>query len=217
MVLVIDCAATMQVVEDGKSRIDWARDRARELLNNQSPRELMIIAARSRPEVIAPFSADRNAWQRALADLRAIDSQSDLEGALSAALSAVSAETGKVYLLTDAQIPEGFFTTNQVRNLFVQQPPDENRDNLGIVNFNDGKVLTAQFPFFVEVRNYSNRARNFSLLLRNEAGDEISRSEMSIPAQEARRHFVSQEDRSQLTTLAGIFSLELDLERRTDH
>lgn len=87
-VVVVDASGSMLADEDGVTRFDLARDRARELVAAVGPGQAMsVVEAGPRPQILASSSSDGRALRTALDDLRATPAPADMAGALTLAAS----------------------------------------------------------------------------------------------------------------------------------
>ncbi len=214
MVVVIDGAARMQMREDDGTRFEAAVTQAKATIRAETPDEVMIIAAEATPRVALPFSRDAGAWDRALESLRPVDTGADLTAALIAAAAAVkSPEGGAIFFFSDARIPDPFLPGNPWQNIHPITISTRQQDNVGITGFNDDKGIVAGQPFFIDVKNFSDKPQTLMVVLRDEQEQAVGRSvAMTLEAGERRRHLIDSDRRAALDEHPGHFTVELDLD-----
>jgi hypothetical protein len=101
LVLVIDLSASMQTREDGGTRLDLARRRARALVDGDEP-ETMLVGAAERAHVLLGWTGDATLVRRHLESLEATDVAAPLAPAVVLALGEAEARGGtRVVVLTD--------------------------------------------------------------------------------------------------------------------
>jgi hypothetical protein len=103
-IFVLDGSASMQTREGGRTRFAMACDEiARRCQRGGADTRCMLIEATRRARVIAPLTADRVGFMRALSTLRPHDTGRDLQPALLLAQSIAHAhEAARIYVVTDA-------------------------------------------------------------------------------------------------------------------
>ena len=214
MVLVIDGAARMQMLEDNGTRFEAAVAQAKATIRDEAPDEVMIVAAEATPRVVLPFSRNAGAWGRILDTLQPADTETDLTAALIAAAAAVkSPEGGAIFFFSDVRVPEPFLPGNPWQNIHPVPIPTRNRDNVGIIGFNDNKSIVPGQPFFIDVKNFSERPRALTLVLRDAQAQALGRPvTMTLEAGERRRHVIDGDRRAALEAQPGHFTVELDLD-----
>jgi hypothetical protein len=101
IVLVIDLSASMQTREDGGSRLDLARRKARTLVDADET-ETMLVAAAERAHVLLGWTSDSTIVRRRLENLEAVDVAAALAPAVVLAIGEAQARPGaRVVVLTD--------------------------------------------------------------------------------------------------------------------
>ena len=163
LVLVLDVSASMQAREDGGTRFELARRRARALLDElASGDEAMLVAAAERPHVAQRWTTDRAMLRARLEALAPLDTSTNLAPALELALGeARTRPETRLAVLTDLAPADGGIAPDDVRAFhWIQLGATD--DNLGIT------ALTIDQPPFqsasaatvdVAVRNFGAAAR----------------------------------------------------------
>ena len=214
VVLVIDGAARMQMLEDGDTRFETAVAQAKATISDEGPDEVMIIAAEATPRVALPFSRNAGDWEQVLDALQPADTEADLTAALIAAAAAVkSPEGGSIFLFSDVRVPEPFLPGNPWQNIHPVSIPTRNRDNVGIIGFNDNKGIVPGQPFFIDVKNFSEKPQRLTVVLRDAREQALGRPvAMALEPGERRRHIIDGDRRAALDAQPGHFTIALDLD-----
>ncbi|HEX9775376.1 MAG TPA: VWA domain-containing protein [Actinomycetota bacterium] len=99
-VLILDASASMQAAEpDGRTRIEIARAKAAEAVDQLSPgKRMSVIAAGPEAEVVLSGSSDRRALLAAINGVEATDGTADAEAAFALGASLETADTPTVLL-----------------------------------------------------------------------------------------------------------------------
>ena len=209
-VYIIDASASMQAMEDNESRLEKAINAANQQIRTDKPNELMIIAAGIRPEVVTPFSTNPESWSTGLKSIIPIDCASDLSGAIQAAKAALGTEGGEIYCFTDAHL-EAALGERLPDQMHWVKVPDETRNNVGIINLNDGKPITSKTPFFVDVKNYSLRPLNFDLLALSGQDAELYRENIELNSLEKKRVFIAPKQFKKSENKTTFLTILLDI------
>lgn len=108
-VLVLDTSLSMSADEDGPTRLELARRRARDLVDRAGPTRLVsVVEAGPRARVLVSATADSGALRRALDGARPSAGAADLADAFTLAASLQRpGESTITYLLTDGPVAEG--------------------------------------------------------------------------------------------------------------
>jgi hypothetical protein len=110
LVILIDRSASMgmRAREGGRTRLDEARDKARQLIASMPPGgQAMVLAFADRAEVLSPPTADRSRLNAALADLTPSATGEEPRAAFSLAGSLIGAAPNpRVVVLTDSLSPD---------------------------------------------------------------------------------------------------------------
>lgn len=166
VVLILDRSASMGANEGHNSRFDLARAAlGRRLDSLSSVVPVMLIGTAQRPQVIAPFTRDRDAVRRHLAELEPLDVGGSLDAALALAARAAAdaIPPAQVELFTDTpreRLAEPWRSTVAVTQV------GESDDNLAIAAL---QVKQSRFQAgahaFVAVRNFAHREAHGVLTL----------------------------------------------------
>ncbi len=161
--IVIDASASMRASSGAGTRLDLARDLARELSHGAG--RLALVRAGVEPTLIAPLGASAAEREEALADLVAGDASADVDGALD--LAADLLPGADVHVITDQRLSLGASTVHVV---------GEEAANVGISAFTVGVgqvfvAVVASDPRPVETRVVLERD-----------GEELAASNVLVPA-----------------------------------
>lgn len=107
-VLVLDVSASMQAQESGVSRFDQARMEARRLIDRlTAPDQIALLTAGSQPQVVCPFTSDRELLTERLRQTTVLDTPTTVADAVAAARRLVgSPGPGSVIVLSDGGFDE---------------------------------------------------------------------------------------------------------------
>jgi hypothetical protein len=104
-VFLIDRSASMQMKDVKPSRLDKAKEAAKEILKGCGPRdEVMVVAFSNRAQVLSPLTADRSAVERAIDAVEPADTTTRIQEAFRIAASAVQPYKSRtIVILSDGR------------------------------------------------------------------------------------------------------------------
>jgi hypothetical protein len=108
-VIIVDARARMQVREGNKTRMDLARELARQYAGRASARnEIALLILQSSAEVVAPFTGDGLLLRRKIAALEASDASGSLVKAVSLAQELLRSRAGdkRIIVLSPERLPD---------------------------------------------------------------------------------------------------------------
>lgn len=171
-ILVLDVSCSMRARDqEGRARIDWAREEARRIIRGMgADDEALIIAVGERARTLQGWTDRRDVLERALEQARASDTGTRLEEGLilaSSAMKSARREPELVVLSDGASPPPSAALALPERLSF--RPVGSRGDNLAIVR----AALSARddgpgFALFVSARVYGAAAVSASLEVRRE-------------------------------------------------
>ncbi|QDT88888.1 vWA domain-containing protein [Gimesia algae] len=153
--ILIDCSASMAATdsESGKTRLELAKERVTDLIDNMLPdQQLSLVAVSSTARRLTAFTDNQRVLKKALADLTVDDVPSQLEDALrmTQALSR-TAPLKTVLFYSDGNFP---------REVNFELPFDLNFQllpaagaNMGITSFNARKNQAGNWDVFIRIEN----------------------------------------------------------------
>lgn len=106
IVLVMDISASMQTRESGGSRLDLAKDRALSIVDELEASDRMaLVTVAHRPELVVDFTGDASLLRETIADLRPLDTTTNMPDALSL-IPSLQDPTGRldVVVISDRQV-----------------------------------------------------------------------------------------------------------------
>jgi len=105
-VFLIDRSASMQMKDVAPSRLDKAKETAKQLLSGAGPRdEAMVIAFSNRAQIMTPFTGSRADAERAIDAIRPADSATRAQEAFRIAVSAVQPyKNREIVILSDGRL-----------------------------------------------------------------------------------------------------------------
>ena len=169
-ILVIDCSASMQTIDHdqpSQSRFEAAKTTAMKLVDSLSSDErVMLIAAGTKPDIKATFTADKLKLRDVISELRITDAAVELNSALElASSSAQGLEGSEIIVLSDNTVKLSNTETREgLLSKWGEDRPSIRFLTFGNRNFN---VAITQFSVirddnnstkyqaFVELRNFS--------------------------------------------------------------
>jgi hypothetical protein len=171
LIVLIDTSASMSAREDQITRLELAKNRARELIGrSRRDTQVMVATAGARPSVVQSFTSDRNALYEVIRTIEAEDGTGNLERAALMLRSVQTNGVTEVHLITDGAFD---LDPNVVlpRNFSVEQvgTPVPNR---AITAFEarerfDGSALEA----YLEIANFDESEVELTLQLETDARD----------------------------------------------
>lgn len=187
--IVLDASGSMAATDVSPSRFADALKKAEKLVMDLSPGDrATIIQSSAQTRVLAPLTSDKGALKRALSHAQTQDTACDLREAIVLAASllknqkADSKGAGQIYVFSDGAVPPlADLNTNDTGVQFVKI--GKGSDNVAITALDVRRDYSDQAnnQIFVNVRNFSNRARKINLeLSRN--GSLVAVEPMDLPA-----------------------------------
>jgi len=197
IVLLMDTSASMQATDVAPSRIEIAKQKARELVDNLKPGDrMMVLSAGARPRAVTGFTSERPELRRAIDRVQAMDTSTAMRDAINLASDLVASRkdgsTGRIELISDG----GFLAANtngtplSMSNLNLgdthlsYHPIGKGGDNVGIVAIDLRRNLGNQgrsVQLLVVTHNFSNKPQTFAQEIY--AGQDIvDASEVTIEA-----------------------------------
>ena len=212
-IFLIDTSASMQATDVSPSRLDVAKSKIREQINNMSGDDVaMLIAFSNRADVRQGFTQDKSRLFAALDSTAATNRTSDVGEALRAAAGLANPGRSSFGDMTDLQVADAlpaeieiysdgrFASVNEfnIGNLSPKYIPigDANSENLAITAFSldrtninaagqTGDESSGGLQAYARVLNASKTTKTVTLSLR---GDDalLDAAELEIPAEESR-------------------------------
>jgi len=211
-VAIIDCSARMQMREGRTTRFQAAIAAAKQKLATAEVREVMIIAAEAAPRLVLPFSRAPQAWNAALDSLQPKDGEADMTAAAIAAATAIGSPAGgPIFLFSDLELPPDFFARSAWKNFQPVKAPSQNRENVAIINFNDGKPIAGPAPFFIAVKNFGQTLRSVPVVTRDNQS-RLGSDTLFLDGGQQERVFLRRETRELLNQKPGLFSITLEID-----
>jgi Ca-activated chloride channel family protein len=198
IVLVVDTSASMRATDVRPSRLDAARQKARELVASLGPGDkMMVLSAYSRPEALTGFTGKAAELRQAIDSLKPHDTPNSMRDALNLAADLIAShsngEGGVIDLLSDggfeAQVstagapgaePQYVLSNlNLGKTHLAFYPIGKDHDNVGITAIDFRRNLGNDRPtvqFLVVTHNYASQTKTFT--------EEIYRDDNLIDAHE---------------------------------
>jgi len=166
-VLIIDNSASMNVVENGQSRLDDAKDKAINVLKGSSG-ETMIITAAKPPQIISSYTNDRDKLIEAVQSIKATELSNGIEEVMKISSASVTA-SGSIIMISDGAFD---YIPSETSNFKFIRAGMEMKNNVGITDFflrekSDGD----SYELYMTISNFSGEEKNYHLNLYR--GDEI--------------------------------------------
>ncbi|QDU15210.1 hypothetical protein CA11_30300 [Gimesia maris] len=186
--ILIDCSASMAATdsESGKTRLDLAKERVTDLIDNMLPdQQFSLIAVSSTARRLTAFTDNQRVLKKALADLTVDDVPSQLEDALrmTQALSR-TAPIKTVLFYSDGNFP---------REVNFDLPFDLNFQllpaaggNMGITSLNARKNQSGNWDVFIRIEN-SKQADSTAEVELIQDGNSVAREEIILGSGDSQR------------------------------
>lgn len=150
-VLIIDNSASMAVVEEGRSRLEDAREKAVNVIKG-SLGEVMIITSSDPPRIISSYSRNRDELIRAVKSIEQTELANGVEEAMKIAGASVLPE-GSIIMISDGAF--GYLPSERDNFKFIRAGKEQ-KDNGGIVDFRLRKKVTGGiYELFISMADYS--------------------------------------------------------------
>lgn len=208
---VIDCSASMNAREDGRTRFDLAIERAIKLLDGVGEND-RILVVQGRPQIILNIysGADKGAIRKALKDLSATEAPADLEPALVAALASIQkVESGEIFVFSDGT-QKGFLPSKDARAHFIQIGKSDNNAAITRFSIRSNPFSPYDQEIYAEVTNFSDRLKDFQFEIDFEGATLIS-EKVELAGKERRSFAVKPPQ-----TFRGIIRSTIDVEDDLD-
>ena len=188
MIVLIDDSASMQAATDGPSRMELARNRAREVIG-RAPRasRVLLMTAGPRPRVLEPFTIDRTQTYATIADLEASDGAGDLRAALELARTLAPDDETDVVLITDGAVDrdDQVWVSGAFPNLVIATV-GEPEDNAAITSFElRTRTDATAVEVLAAVANFSAEPRTLPVTIRAD-GELVASRSFDLAANEER-------------------------------
>lgn len=158
--VLIDCSASMAATDEpgGPSRLDLAKERVEELIENLLPdQRLSLIAVHSTARRLTDFTNNKRILHDALKKVKVEHAASELEDALRMTQALSRTQSIKtVVVLTDGNLPSQI-DFELPFELNYQKLPSAGT-NLGITAFNARRTRATSWDIFVRVESAADRA-----------------------------------------------------------
>ncbi len=159
IVLVIDNSASMQVIHDGRSRLDAAKARAESLIHGMKPQdEMAIIAVNSNAHVVTGLTRHQQTLQKSVTSVASTDGSTAVGEAIQLGRRLLADhQHGEIVVLTDRDpvTLSGFSEDSRLRLETTGAPVD----NVAITKFQVRKTFTDSLGYevLIEVANFSDQ------------------------------------------------------------
>ncbi|WP_417377606.1 vWA domain-containing protein [Gimesia sp.] len=186
--ILIDCSASMAATdsESGKTRLDLAKERVADLIDNMLPdQQISLVAVSSTARRLTAFTDNQRVLKKALADLAVDDVPSQLEDALrmTQALSR-TAPINTVLFYSDGNFPREVNFELPFDLNFQLLPPAG--ANIGITSFNARKNQAGNWDVFIRVEN-SKQADSPAQVELLQDGTSIAKEEIVLGSGDSQR------------------------------
>ncbi|MBN1649308.1 MAG: VWA domain-containing protein [Spirochaetales bacterium] len=166
IICIIDDSASMKALENGKERFELARKKARKLaIQLDRGYEMMILGTGPRPNVITPFTGDRDLLEKKIRAMQPTDQSDHIIDTLRFAQS-MRKPGDKVFLITDGAIPE--ISNAELRSNLHIQTVATGGNNAGITRFQFRKNMGGGegYEILIQVRNFGTQTISGDLVIR---------------------------------------------------
>ena len=177
MILIVDHSASMNALDGTFSRLESAKQRALQMVDNlRFIDEMMVISCHTQPVIHSPFTNHQKSLRNAIESITPTDVKTDLQPALAVAHSVAQTKPNpEIIVLSDFhQIPDSLLTQQESSQL---QPSETKvrllsvnlgeEGNVGITQFRVRKSLVNAFDYqtLLTVINASVEEKSFNVEL----------------------------------------------------
>lgn len=158
-VIVVDTSASMQATDIAPSRLEAAKRRLRQFVQELTPGEqLAIIEAGAQVRVLAALTSDKQKLLNAIEQIQPTDTAGRLDEALRLAAALVGkTEKGRILLLSDGAFPPvSDFSPGSAQLLF--ESLGTSGENLAITAM-DVQERSGGYEWFVGIRNFGDKSQ----------------------------------------------------------
>lgn len=169
IVFVLDVSASSKVMENGKTRLDIAKDKIRDLATSRNS----LILLKSSP-VIALQNVGRSELVRYLDRVQSTDSGSDISAAIMLAGDMLANSRGRVVVVSDlieskgldADVAKNILESRDIGVDLVNTKTGDSRNNVGIVD-----MIISGEDVNLYVKNYNNVEEDVSLKINEDTNN----------------------------------------------
>ncbi len=166
IICILDDSASMKAIEKGEQRFELARREALDLAAQlDDGYEMMVLGAGPRPNVISPFSSDRNLLRDRINSTVPTD-QSDYMTETVRFAQSLRKPGDRIFLITDGAI-ELSEDSELLKNMHVINIA-EGGENTGITRFQFRKNLNEKegYEIFVQVENFGTKVSDGDIIIK---------------------------------------------------
>lgn len=166
IICILDDSASMKALESGEQRFELARREALDLAAQlDDGYEMMVLGTGPRPNVISPFSSDRNLLRDRIRGTAATDQSDNMAETVRFAQS-LRKPGDRIFLITDGAI-ELVDDIELMKNLHIVSVA-EGGENTGITRFQFRKNLNARegYEIFLQVENFGTQSSEGGIVIK---------------------------------------------------
>jgi hypothetical protein len=172
IVLLLDSSASMRALDEGRSRLDIAKEEAKKITSDLGRDDVAMVVRFDRHVVpVSPFSQDDRALAKAIDEIQPADTGAEPLRALSFAADALRGRPNPVVvLLSDGAfgpeiLPADLPTIPGAKLHFIQTGKEG--ENVGIVAFNARRLLSDRLSYmlYVEAKNFGKSPQSVDVTL----------------------------------------------------
>ncbi|WP_298866414.1 VWA domain-containing protein, partial [uncultured Gimesia sp.] len=186
--ILIDCSASMAATdpETNKTRLELAKERVTELIDNLLPNQrVSLVAVSSTARRLTAFTDNQRVLKQSLAELTVDDVPSKLEDALRMTQALSRTETIKTVLFySDGNFPKEVNFDLPFELNYQKLPPAGS--NIGITSFNARKSQTGNWDVFIRIAN-SLKSENPASIELLQDGQSIAKEEVVLGQSDSQR------------------------------
>jgi hypothetical protein len=187
--LLIDCSASMQTREGAHTRLELARERARQLIARLDANDAaLLVRMGAAPRALTGWLRDPRRLERALDSLDADDAAADVDGALALAQGALAGrQSATLIVISDGALPDLPRAPAALDLRFVRVGAET--ANVGITAMGARRLPgdRSRFELLVEAQNTS-RAHAVRQLTIESEGEVIDAARLDLAPGERSRH-----------------------------
>nr|WP_281389013.1 VWA domain-containing protein [Spirochaeta isovalerica] len=156
-VLLIDNSASMNVVEDGKSRLEDAKEKAINVIRG-SLGEAMIVTSSFPPKIVSSYSQNHDELIDAINSIEATDLVNGIEEAMKIASASVTPE-GSIIMISDGAFD---YLPSETDNFKFIRAGKEYTGNTALTDFYlREKANSKSYELYLQISNFSDESVEF--------------------------------------------------------
>lgn len=212
IVIILDTSASMTAKEDGKSRLQLAKEEARTLLSKVEDQSITLVHAKEFPEIIVEKTMSS---KEVIDDIDAMEStygNANLLDSIELAKNLLGDEEGQIHVLTDNLSKEADLTFHE-NTTFVAYNLGTSSENLALNTFGVASQQNKMIGV-VTIKNEGKSPKEAELVITNNDGTVLEKRTENIEANSSKNVYIENLPPSDVykAVITGDHAYELDNE-----